>query len=195
MCVAFRYLTSALSPKHFVSSSSATRRTRPPVSAYLFGPPPPDSAYGTDPVGQLGVHHPREILRIERDYSGGEIVQFSPTYPLELEGRITPTQFLETINAFNEILISAYSLRHGFIDNALDIFSLHLSRLVMSTHYDREMKRLKRTMDQLNTELYNPVGLNILWPRRVGFLFLEIEYYVRPSFIAGLAAPLICYSQ
>ena len=59
-----------------------------PKSAYYFGPPPPDSAYGTAPVGQIGVHHPREILRVERDYTGGEVIQFAPIYPLELEGRV-----------------------------------------------------------------------------------------------------------
>lgn len=36
----------------------------------------------------MGLHHPREIVRIERDYSGGEIIQFAPVYPLELEGRV-----------------------------------------------------------------------------------------------------------
>jgi hypothetical protein len=33
------------------------------------------TAYGTDPIGEIGVHHPREILRIERDYSAGELPQ------------------------------------------------------------------------------------------------------------------------
>ena len=64
-------------------------RPRIPHSAYYFGPPPPDSAYGTEPMGQIGVHHPREIVRVERDYSGGELPQFAPTYPLELEGRVS----------------------------------------------------------------------------------------------------------
>ena len=66
------------------------RRRRPliPHSAYYNGPPPSDSAYGTPPVGQIGIHHPREIVRIERDYAGGELVQFSSIYPIELEGRV-----------------------------------------------------------------------------------------------------------
>lgn len=59
-----------------------------PKSSYYFGPPPPDSAYGTAPIGHIGVHHPREILRVERDYTGGELIQFAPIYPLELEGRV-----------------------------------------------------------------------------------------------------------
>ena len=44
---------------------------------------------------------------------------------------------MESINAINEILISAYSLWHSVIDNCIEIFSLQLSRVVISTHYER----------------------------------------------------------
>ena len=47
-----------------------------------------DTAYGTNPVGHIGIHHPREVFRVERDYTCGELVQFVSTYPLELEGRV-----------------------------------------------------------------------------------------------------------
>ncbi|KAI0369921.1 hypothetical protein BV20DRAFT_1121707 [Pilatotrama ljubarskyi] len=176
----------------FSNKPRSSNRPLIPHSAYYFGPPPVDSAYGTDPVGQIGVHHPREIVRIERDYSGGELPQFSSTYPLELEGRrylpaalplITPTQFLETINAINEILLSAHSTGHAFVDNALAFFSLQVSRAVKKSHYEKEMERLKATIDMLNEEVYNPVGLHIKWPRSVAFLFMEIEYYVSSSHV------------
>jgi len=148
-----------------------------PKSSYYFGPPPPDSAYGTPPVGQIGVHHPREVLRVERDYTGGELIQFAPIYPLELEGRITPTHFLESINSINELLISAHSLKRSLVDNTLAILSLQISRLFVKTHFEKEMMRLRKLIDELNAELYNPVGLNMLWPGGVAFLYLEIEYY------------------
>ena len=35
------------------------------------------------------------------------------------------------------------------------------------------MNRLKQLIEQLNSELYNPVGLNILWPRNVAFLYVS----------------------
>ena len=35
------------------------------------------------------------------------------------------------------------------------------------------MRRLERLFDFLNAELFNPVGLNILWPRKVAFLFVS----------------------
>jgi hypothetical protein len=40
-------------------------------------------------MGRIGVHHPREIVRVERDYTGGEIVQFSSAFPMELENRVS----------------------------------------------------------------------------------------------------------
>ena len=77
--------------------SCSSSRPRIPHSAYYFGAPPPDSAYGTDPCGQIGVHHPREVVRIERDYSGGELPQFTPTYPLELEGRVSALSLIQRL--------------------------------------------------------------------------------------------------
>ncbi|KAF8213751.1 Golgin subfamily A member 7/ERF4 family-domain-containing protein, partial [Mycena galopus ATCC 62051] len=150
-----------------------------PKSSYYFGPPPSDSAYGTQPIGQIGLHHPREILRVERDYTGGELIQFAPIYPLELEGRITPTQFLESINAINEVLISAHSLRHSFLDNLLSLFTLQLSRVLFTSHYEKEMRQLQLLIQELNERVYNPVGLNILWPRKVAFLFVSFSWFRR----------------
>ena len=71
-----------------ISLARRNSKTLIPHSSYYFGPPPPDAAYGTNPVGRIGFHHPREVFRVERDYTGGELVQFSSTYPLELEGRV-----------------------------------------------------------------------------------------------------------
>ncbi|EJD04480.1 uncharacterized protein FOMMEDRAFT_167657 [Fomitiporia mediterranea MF3/22] len=153
------------------------KKYRIPRSSYYFGPPPDTSAFGTDPIGHIGVHHPREVVRVERDYSGGELIQFSPAYPLEFEGRITPTQFLETINMINEMLIEAHSLRWSFLDNTLAVLTLYISRFFVSSHYDRKMGRLKEMIEEQNKRVYNPVGLNILWPKDVAFMFLEIEYY------------------
>lgn len=161
----------------FNTLKSASTRPLKPKSSYYFGPPPSDSAFGSPPVGQIGVHHPREIVRIERDYSGGELIQFSPIYPLELEGRLSATQFLETLNSINELLISAHSTRHSFIDNTLALLTLQISRWFFKSHYIKSMEALEALIDYLNEEVFNPAGLNMLWPRKVAFLFLEIEYY------------------
>lgn len=41
------------------------------------------------------------------------------------------------------------------------------------------MRRLRRYIDACNEQLYNPQGLNILWPRSVGFLFVRLFYLGR----------------
>lgn len=35
------------------------------------------------------------------------------------------------------------------------------------------MRRLKRKIDECNTQLFDPVGLHILWPQKVAFLFVS----------------------
>ncbi|KNZ78209.1 Golgin subfamily A member 7 [Termitomyces sp. J132] len=175
------YYTTLGSSNFKTLQSTKQSRSLIPKSSYYFGPPPSDAAFYTPPVGQIGFHHPREIIRIERDYSGGELIQFAPIYPIELDGRITPTHFLESINAINELLISAHSLRHSFLDNTLAILTFQLSRLLITSHYDKastgnqEMQKLQQLVDTLNVELYNPAGLNILWPRNVAFLYVRFQ--------------------
>ena len=51
--------------------------------------------------------------------------------------QITPTQFLDTVNAINELLISAHSLGYAFVDNALAYFTLQISRAVKKSHYEK----------------------------------------------------------
>lgn len=55
--------------------SSISQPPGVPKSSYYTGPPVMGSAFGTNAVGEIGVHHPREIIRIERDYSAGELPQ------------------------------------------------------------------------------------------------------------------------
>ncbi|KAH8925878.1 hypothetical protein BT69DRAFT_1279332 [Atractiella rhizophila] len=136
------------------------------------------SPFGTKPVGKIGVHKPREIIRVERDYSvGSEGCQFWSGWLSELEGRITPTEFQNTLNEMNSILASAHAPSKSIFDNLLAIFTFYLSPLMISTHYQREMRKFDQTIKDANRETFNPAGLNILHPRKNAFLFLEIEYY------------------
>jgi len=44
------------------------------------------------------------------------------------------------------------------------------------------MIRLRHLIDDLNTSLFNPVGLNILWPRNVAFLYVNLFFFVGSRF-------------
>ena len=46
-------------------------------------------------------------------------------------------------------------------------------RNVLSLKFVQEMRRLKHRIEEMNTQIYNPVGLNILWPHNVAFLFVR----------------------
>jgi hypothetical protein len=48
----------------------------------------------------------------------------------------------------------------------------------------QEMRRLEHLVQDLNTELYNPVGLNIRWPRKVAFLFVSALHCRIAPFLA-----------
>lgn len=49
---------------------------------------PNDTIFGTAQVGVIGKTRPREVVRIERDYSMGERCQFWSGWVWELEGRV-----------------------------------------------------------------------------------------------------------
>jgi len=137
--------------------------------------------FGTAPAGKVGDTRPRAVVRIERDYSARGAtsgrVQFWDGWVKELEGRISPLQLQNTLNDFNLILASAYDPYSSILDNTLAVLSLYISPWLLGTHHKRQMSLFKDTLEQYNKLVYNPVGLNILHPQRVAFLFLEIEYY------------------
>ena len=108
-----------------------------PKSSYYVGRPGPTSAFGTAPCGVIGRDQPREMVRIERDYTAGELVQFYPAYPLELEGRITATAFSELVNDINSLLIEAHRTLPTWLDNSLAILTLYISPMLFGTHYAR----------------------------------------------------------
>ncbi|GAA5823469.1 hypothetical protein JCM11251_000643 [Rhodosporidiobolus azoricus] len=137
----------------------------------------PDSVFGTAPVGAIGKTKPREVIRIERDYSAGETCQFWSGWIWELDGRISPTDYQNTLNELNTVLASAHDPYRSCFDNCLSVLTLYLSPLLLTSHYEREIRHFHRILERANRELFNPVGLNLLSPRRNAYLFLEVEYY------------------
>ncbi|GAA5923648.1 hypothetical protein JCM3775_000460 [Rhodotorula graminis] len=136
-----------------------------------------ESVFGTAPVGVIGKTRPREVIRVERDYSAGETCQMWSGWIWELEGRVSPTDYQNALNEVNEVLASAHDPTRSVLDNCLAIVTLYLSPLVLSSHYEREIRRLHSVLERLNRDLFNPAGLNLLSPLKRAFLFLEIEYY------------------
>ncbi|ORY35010.1 Golgin subfamily A member 7/ERF4 family-domain-containing protein [Naematelia encephala] len=138
----------------------------------------PDTTYFGQPVtGTIGLHLPKEVVRIERDWSGGEVCQFDTTFPIELEDRITPDQWRTFIDQLNIHLAEAYSVKGAVMDNLLAIFTWWTSLLWSTSHFERGLKEAEKTIQQANTEVFESKGLRVLSPRSVALQFLEIEYY------------------
>ncbi|CAO1627723.1 unnamed protein product [Parajaminaea phylloscopi] len=151
----------------------------PPRSSYYTGPPPKGSAFGTAPSAIVGKHQPREMVRVERDYSlsPSHIPQFYPSFPLELETRISPTDFTELINDINTLLIAANDMKWAALDNSMAVLTLWISPWLLGSHYQRRMNELTDLIEEANEKLLNPKGLQLLHPQKTAWLFLEIEYY------------------
>ncbi|KAK4057892.1 hypothetical protein OIO90_001111 [Microbotryomycetes sp. JL221] len=135
------------------------------------------SAFGTRQVGIIGRDKPREIVRIERDYSAGEVVQFFSGWMWEFEGRITPRAYDSIMKEINQGLASAHDPSKSLWDNIFAVLTLYISPKLFGSHFEREMRRFQKVLEKANEEILNPAGLNVLSPRRNGFLYLDFEYY------------------
>ncbi|CAG8438383.1 10971_t:CDS:2 [Scutellospora calospora] len=83
---------------------------------------------------------PKQIIRIERDYTRGEMCQFQSAFPLEIEGRVNPRQFQQTINGLNELLTKALNPKYNWFDNCLTCVTIYVSTLCIRPHYEKIMK-------------------------------------------------------
>ncbi|KAJ9474013.1 Ras modification protein ERF4 [Pseudozyma hubeiensis] len=166
-----------ISPSSQAKEDESNAFYPPPTSSYYFGPPDSTRAFGEPITGKPGVHLPKEIVRIERDYSSGELPQFHSSFPLELEGRISPTTFSEIINDINSLLVSAHNPTRLWIDNSIAILTFYISTLLVKGHYQRTMEELDRIISKYNEETLHPVGLSLVDPRKTAFLFIELEYF------------------
>lgn len=141
--------------------------------------------------------HP-SVVRIERDYSNGvDVCQFWPGWLWELEGRVSPLDYQNTLNELNDVLASAYNARINAWYNLLAVLTLYVSTFVISSHYERvsaifffvyalmsrraesfgwqEMKRFDQTFEALNERLFNPARLNLLHPSKNGWQFVSFR--------------------
>ncbi|ODO00613.1 hypothetical protein L198_02933 [Cryptococcus wingfieldii CBS 7118] len=148
-----------------------------PRSAYPRQALPPMSYYHTPVTGVIGQHLPKEMVRIERDWTDGEVCQFETVFPIELDNRISPQALSSFINTLNAQLQEAYKPWPNALDNVIGIASLWTSLWWRQSHFEKVLQALEKYIENVNHDTFNPAGLNVLSPRDVALQFLEIEYY------------------
>nr|KIR47006.1 hypothetical protein I312_03902 [Cryptococcus bacillisporus CA1280] len=146
-----------------------------PRSSYPQSALPPMSYFHQPVTGEIGKHLPKEMVRIERDWSGGEMCQFETIFPLELEGRIQPSQLFSFLNAINAKFVEAYAMTPNIIDNLIALATLWTSLLWKTSHFEKKLNEVEGLIEDANRETFNKVGLNVLSPRDVALQFLLIE--------------------
>jgi hypothetical protein len=119
------------------SSSHSLLTTRKPHSTISLGPPGAGTYFSQPQTGTPTIHLPKEIVRIDRDWSDGEPCQFCESFPLELEGRLQPHKWTEFISALNAVLLEAYSVRGAAVDNIIAVLTLWTSLAWRTSHFER----------------------------------------------------------
>ncbi|GAA5811545.1 hypothetical protein MFLAVUS_004983 [Mucor flavus] len=122
---------------------------------------------------------PVKSIRVERDYSLGDgITRFQTEYPVELTGKITPGEFSRTITEINKIMDYADRLSYRVVlENILEIATIYISPLILSTHHQRAVRRLLTFIEAENSSVYYYNALSISDPVKAAFLFIEIGFY------------------
>ncbi|ORX77154.1 hypothetical protein BCR32DRAFT_270835 [Anaeromyces robustus] len=114
-------------------------------------------------------------VRIERDYSHGELCQFNVEFPPLLAGRIEKSIFIDTLTLINQLLYDAESISFmNCFDILLSYATMYTLDCCYVTTYEKKLRKLSEMIAEQNRIIYEPKGLHINDPRENAFLFLEI---------------------
>ncbi|KAG5446824.1 Golgin sub A member 7 [Clonorchis sinensis] len=103
---------------------------------------------------------------IQRDFSEGTAVRFQTSpMPFQLRGRINPTRYAEAIGQLNKLFDEAEAISPAVcFENALGCLTAYLAFLCINTHYEKILKKVTLTVEDLNQK------------RAVGF-YLQTDHW------------------
>lgn len=105
------------------------------------------------------------------------ICRFETIFPLELEGRIQPSELSSFLNAINTKLAEAYAMTPNIIDNLIAIATLWTSLLWKTSHFEKKLREVEKMIGDANKEMFNKAGLNVLSPRDVALQFVSLLFF------------------
>ncbi|XP_043194976.1 golgin subfamily A member 7-like isoform X1 [Amphibalanus amphitrite] len=119
---------------------------------------------------------------IQRDYSEGTAVRFQSTMPPELEGRIEPAMFDNTLATINEIFMEAEELNCAtYCEGCLACLTAYCIYTCMDPHYDKCVKKCSRYIVEQNERYWLPRGLLITDPIERGLRVIEVSVLNEPA--------------
>ena len=102
---------------------------------------------------------------IQRDYSEGVGVKFDTKLPIELQGKLDPSEFEQIINRINEIYQNAERLTaRTVLENCLSCMTAYLLLICMPTQYEKNVQKASEFIINENDRLFIPRGLLMVDP-------------------------------
>ncbi|XP_014670202.1 PREDICTED: golgin subfamily A member 7-like [Priapulus caudatus] len=112
---------------------------------------------------------------IQRDYSEGTFCRFQNKFPPELEGKVEPSVFEQTMNTLNSKYYEAERrASRTYCEGCLACLTAYVIYLCMDTHYEKCLKSIARYIQEQNKSVYLPRGLMIVDPIERGLRVVEI---------------------
>lgn len=92
--------------------------------------------------------------------------------------QISVEEFTHTINEINKYMDYADRITWRIVlENIMEILTIYISPIFISTHYQRAVKRLLSFIESENSKIYYPQSLSISDPVKAAFLFVSICMY------------------
>ncbi|CAI2737877.1 unnamed protein product, partial [Dicrocoelium dendriticum] len=129
---------------------------------------------------------PCDRVFIQRDFSEGTAVRFQTSpMPHQLRGRVSsatiyfksldfrlqlnPSVYADAIGQLNKLFHEAESISPAVcLENVLGCLTAYLSFLCIRTHYEKILKKVTLTVEELNEKLFLPSGLLMIDPSERG---------------------------
>lgn len=127
-----------------------------------------------DDLSRIPVSHCPKVF-IQRDYTNGTQMCFQTKFPSELEGKIDPATFQETVNTLNRMYLEAETLNgKTYCESCLACLTAYLSYICFDTHYEKMLKKIRHFIEEQNRNVYLPRQLMLIDPVERGLRVLEI---------------------
>ncbi|KAJ1837215.1 Golgin sub A member 7 [Coemansia sp. RSA 2611] len=118
---------------------------------------------------------PWRRVRVERDYSQGEVRRFSVAMPEQLAGRLDEQQFKRFVRRLNRMLADAEGATlRSVLEGCLAYATLYVSTLLVKPHFKRAVEHISAFVARENRDVFAPAGLLVIDPLQTAYMFIEI---------------------
>ncbi|KAI9204067.1 Golgin subfamily A member 7/ERF4 [Polychytrium aggregatum] len=117
------------------------------------------------------------IIRVDRDYSGGEsTIKFVTDMPAALKPLgVPPEVYHGTIRSINDMLQESGRVSgHSVLECCFSVWTCFMFDYCIKTHFDKTRKRLTEFLERENSEKYKAFGIKFVDPEKTAFLDLVI---------------------